>query len=114
MAVGRKQARKPLQSTSRPAATPEARENQLISMAYDLAEQRFLDGTATSQEVTHFLKLGSSRETLEQQRLTYENKLTAVKIEAAESAARVEALYTEALDAMRSYAGREVVEPGDD
>ncbi|QBZ73565.1 hypothetical protein SEA_ROSAASANTEWAA_1 [Streptomyces phage RosaAsantewaa] len=114
MTVHRRKHPTPLTSTSRPAATPEARENQLISLAYDLVEQRIRDGTASAQEVTQFLKLGSSRERLEQQRLEYENKLTAVKIEAAESAARVEALYGEALDAMRAYQGQTVTEDDSD
>ena len=58
----------------RPALTPEARENQLISMAYDLVEQRLLDGTATSQETTHFLKLGSTKARLEMEKLQKEQK----------------------------------------
>lgn len=90
----------------KPATTPEERENQVISGAYDLAEEQILGGTASSQVITHFLKLGSSRERLEQQRLEYENKLTQVKIESMASQARVEELYTKALDAMRSYSGQ--------
>lgn len=90
----------------RPATTPEARENEMVSLAIDLAEQQIRDGTASSQVITHFLKLGSSRELLEQERLEHENELTRVKIEAIESQKRVEELYREALDAMRSYAGQ--------
>lgn len=89
----------------RPATTPEARENQLVSMAFDLAEKQLRDGTASSQVVTHYLKLGSSREKLEQERLRRENVLLKTKAEAMESAKRVEELYGKALDAMRSYAG---------
>lgn len=89
----------------KPATTPEARENELVSAAMDLAEQQINEGTASSQVVTHFLKLGSSREQLEQQRLEHENELTKVKIEALASAARVEELYLGAIDAMRSYTG---------
>lgn len=89
----------------RPATTPEGRENQLISLATDLAEKQIADGTASSQVISHFLKLGSTRERLEQQRLEHENELTRVKIEAIESQKRVEELYMEALSAMRSYAG---------
>jgi len=91
----------------RPATTPEGRESQLIAAAFDLVEKRILEGTATSQEVTHFLKLGSSREKLEQQRIAYENQLTETKIEALESQKRVEELYRSALDAMRLYSGQE-------
>jgi hypothetical protein len=77
----------------------------LVSAATDLAEQQIREGTASSQVITHFLKLGSTRERLEQQRLEHENELTRVKIEAIESQKRVEELYLEALSAMRRYAG---------
>ncbi len=90
----------------KPATTPEGRENQLISLATDLAEQQIIEGNASSQVISHFLKLGSTREQLEQQRLAHENELTRVKIEAIESQKRVEELYMQALTAMRSYAGQ--------
>jgi len=89
----------------KPATTPEGRENEMVSAAIDLAEKQIRSGTASSQVITHFLKLGSTRERLEQQRLEHENELTRVKIEALESQKRVEELYMEALSAMRSYAG---------
>jgi hypothetical protein len=89
----------------KPATTPEGRENEMVSKAIDLAEKQIKAGTASSQVITHFLKLGSTRERLEQQRLEHENELTRVKIEALESQKRVEELYMEALQAMRSYAG---------
>lgn len=89
----------------KPATTPEGRENQMVSAAIDLAENQIRAGTASSQVITHFLKLGSTRERLEQQRLEHENELTRVKIEALEGQKRVEELYMEALSAMRSYAG---------
>ena len=92
-------------SRRRPATTPEARENQLISLAVDLAERQLRDGTASSQVLSHYLKLGSSREKLEQERLRGENKLLVAKAEAMESAKRVEELYGQALNAMRSYSG---------
>lgn len=94
----------------RPATTPEARESQVVSQAMDLAEQQIREGTASSQVITHFLKLGSTREQLEQERLMHENELTRVKIEALESQKRVEELYKEALDAMRSYSGQVIPE----
>jgi hypothetical protein len=97
-----------------PATTPEARENQLIAAAVDLAEKQILDGTASSQVISHFLKLGSSRERLEQERIERENELLQAKREAMESAKRVEELYGQALDAMRSYAGQEPMDTFDD
>ena len=90
---------------NKPATTPEGRENQLVSAAIDLAEKQISEGTASSQVITHFLKLGSTREQLEQERLEHENELTRVKIEQIESQKRVEELYMEALSAMRTYAG---------
>lgn len=90
----------------RPALSPEARENQLISLAVDLVEQRLLDGTASSQEVTHFLKLGSMKERLEREKLEEENKLLRARTENLQSQKRVEELYTKALNAMRNYAGQ--------
>ena len=89
----------------RPALTPEARENQLISLAVDLVEQRLLDGTASSQETTHFLKLGSMKNRLEMEKLKEENKLLQARTEALQSAKRVEELYSEAISAMRRYSG---------
>lgn len=89
-----------------PATTPEARENQLIAAATDLAEKQLREGTASAQVISHFLKLGSSREKLEQERLARENELLAVKAEAIAAAKRVEDLYLNALSAMRSYAGQ--------
>lgn len=91
----------------RPATTPEARENELIALAHDLAEDQIRAGHASSQVITHFLKLGSSRERLEQERLAHENELLQVKRQHIESQARVEELYMQALSAMQSYSGNE-------
>lgn len=94
----------------KPATTPDEREAQLVSLAYDVAEEQLRNGTASSQVITQMLKLGSSRERLEQERLTHENELTQVKIEAMESATRMEELYGEAIKAMSAYQGRPVEE----
>lgn len=96
----------PTQKKMRPALTPEARENQLISLAMDLAEQRLRDGTASSQEVTHFLKLGSSKAVLERDKLAEENKLLRAKTTAIENEADSKALYEEAIKAFRNYNGQ--------
>ena len=90
---------------TRPALTPEARENQLIAAATNLAEKQLLEGTASSQVITHYLKLGSSKERLEKEKLERENELLRAKTEALQSAQRVEELYANALDAMRRYNG---------
>ena len=94
----------------RPATTPEGRENQLIALAVDLAEEQIKSGTVSSQVLTHYLKLGSSREKLEQERLRRENHLLAAKAEAMASAKRVEELYGKALNAMRTYVGQDPVD----
>lgn len=104
----------PAKSRRPPATTPEARENQLISLAVDLAEKQMREGTASSQTISHFLKLGSSREKLEQERLSRENELLAEKAASLASQKRVEELYRTALDAMRSYAGQEPIGNTDD
>ena len=90
----------------RPALTPEARENQLISLAVDLAEQQLREGTASSQVITHYLKLGSTRERLERERLEEENKLLRAKTENLQSMKHIEELYTDAIKAMRDYSGQ--------
>ena len=97
-----------------PATTPEARENQLIALAVDLAEEQLRNGTASAQVQSFYIKLGSSREKLEQERLMRENELLQAKSEAIASAQRVEALYKDALNAMRSYAGQEPLEIQDE
>lgn len=88
---------------------------QLSSHAYDLAEEQIRGGTASSQVITHFLKVGSTRERLEQQRIVHENEMLQVKRQAIESQARVEELYVQAISAMRSYAGTATeITDGDD
>lgn len=89
----------------RPALTVEARENQLISLAYDLVEKRLLEGTATSQETTHFLKMGSPRARIEKEILEKQKELISAKTEALQSAKRIEELYADAIAAMRKYSG---------
>lgn len=90
---------------SPPARTEEARESQLISLAMDVVEQRMLDGSASSQEVTHFLKLGSTKERVEREILERKKELMTAQTDAIKSQKRVEELYAEALDAMRAYSG---------
>lgn len=90
----------------RPATTPEGRENQMISLAIDLAERQLAEGTASAQVITHYLKLGSTREVLEREKLKQETELQRAKVESMASAGRVEELYKNALNAMRSYSGQ--------
>ena len=93
--------------TLRPGLTPEAEENQCIAMAYTLVKQRLADGSASSQETTHFLKMGSSKTRRELERLEEENKLLRAKTKAIESAEDMKELYAEAIKAMASYQGIE-------
>lgn len=90
-----------------PGTTPEARENQLVSLAVDLAEKQLAEGTASSQVITHYLKLGSTREKIEKEILENQRDLIQAKTEAIQSSKRVEELYKNALEAMRSYSGKD-------
>jgi hypothetical protein len=89
----------------RPALTPEARENQMIALAVDLAEKQLMEGTASSQVITHYLKLGSTKERIEKEILEKQKELIAAKTENLKSAKRIEELYAEAINAMRRYSG---------
>ena len=90
---------------SRPGLTPESRENQLISLAIDLAEKQLREGTASSQVISHFLKLGSTNNMLEKETLLKNLDLLTAKTESIKSGKVVEELYKSALDAMRRYSG---------
>lgn len=96
-----------------PATTPEARENQLISLAMDLVEKRMRAGTASSQETTHFLKLGSTMSRLDKEILIQQKDLMKAKTESIQSGKRIEELYTNAMKAMRSYSGNRGSEDDD-
>lgn len=89
----------------RPGLTPEARENQLISLAVDLAEKQLLEGTASSQVITHYLKLGSTKERIEKEILEKQKELISAKTQALKSADRIEELYANAIKAMSKYGG---------
>lgn len=90
-----------------PGKTIEARENQLISLAYDLVEERIRKKTATSQEVTAFLKAGSVQTQLEKTKLKQDIELLAAKTESLKSQKRVEELYAKAMSAFRTYSGQD-------
>ena len=89
----------------KPATTPEARENQLIYLATNLAEQQLRDGTASSQVITHYLKLGSSKEKIEKEILEKQKELITAKTESLQSSKRIEELYANAIKAMQRYSG---------
>lgn len=93
-----------------PAITPEGREDQLIALAVNLAEKQLSDGTASSQVISHYLKLGSTKERIEKEILEEQRELIKAKTAALKSAKKVEELYKQALDAMRSYSGSRSVE----
>lgn len=98
----------------RPAITPEGREKQLISLAYDLAEQRLRDGTASAQEVTIFLKLGSTRNQLETEKLRKETQLLETRKQSIEASARMDKMYEDAMRAMQTYKGEITEDPNPD
>ena len=90
---------------TRPAITPEEREQEIVSLAYDLAEQQIRAGTASSQVLTHFLKRGTIEAELELEKLKKENALLAAKTSAIESAQRSEELFSQAIEEMKKYRG---------
>lgn len=90
----------------RPAITPEAREQQLISLAVDLVEKRLIEGTASSQETTHFLKLATSKYKADLEKTKKELELTVAKTEAMKSQIRSEEMFAEAVKAFRGYSGQ--------
>ncbi len=93
----------------RPGLTPESREDQLVALAINLAEQQLLDGTASSQVISHFLKIGSTKERIEREILKEQKDLIKAKTEILKSEKRTEELYDEAIKAMRRYSGQEVI-----
>lgn len=92
-------------SMMRPALTPEARENQLISLAVDLAEKQLREGTASSQVITHYLKLGSTKERIEKEILEKQKDLIDAKTQNLKAIEKTEQMYVEALRAFRGYSG---------
>ena len=90
----------------RPALTPEGEETQMISLALGLAKQQLLDGTASSQVITHFLKLGTERARLEKEKIIKENKLLDVKASEIENKQRTDELFEQAIEAMKRYNGQ--------
>lgn len=99
---------------SRPALTPEARENQMIALAVDAAEEQLRNGTASSQVITHYLKLATVKSRLEIEKLKSENELLKAKTKSLESAEHQEQMYKEAIEAMRRYSGHGEPEDYDD
>ena len=89
----------------RPPLSPEARENQLITLATDLAEKQLREGTASSQLITHYLKLATAREKTEREILELQKELIKAKTKSYQSNEEMKALYADALDAMRRYRG---------
>lgn len=103
-----------ISSNIKPALTPEARENQLIYLATELAEQQLRDGTASSQVITHYLKLGSTKERIEKEILEKQKELITAKTESLQSSKRIEELYSNAIAAMRRYSGHGGVNEDDE
>lgn len=97
-----------------PAYSQETRENQLIALAIDRAEEQLRNGTASPSVIAHFLRLGSTKERLEKEILAQKRELMEAQTEAVKSAKRVEELYANALSAMKYYQGHDEVEEIDE
>lgn len=97
-----------------PAKTSAGRQNQLIEAAFDLAERRLREGSASAQETVHFLRLGSEKERLEREKLKHEVEVLKSRVKEAESRTSSEELYSKALQAMRGYTGEVPIERDDE
>ena len=104
----------PKTKKTRPALTAEGREKQMISMAVDCAEEQLRNGTASSQLIVHYLRLGSEKNRLEMEKLKEENKLLRAKTEAIKSIKSQEELYANAIRAMRRYSGEQIEDETED
>lgn len=104
MAKSKSEANKSYRQFS-PAMTAEEREDQLIARAMAIAEKQLIEGTASSQVITHFLRLGASKERLEKEKLIEENKLLRAKTESIKMDQQNSSMYKEAIDAFRIYSG---------
>lgn len=105
MATTKGNSKSGVQRRSAPAVDPESRENQMIGLAVDQAEKMLMEGHAPTQIVVHYLRLATTKNQLEKEKLKKENILLEAKANAIESAARTEELYAKAIEAMRSYSG---------
>lgn len=103
--ISKRKSGKPIKRNYTPASTPEGRENQLTALAYDRAEEMLLDGTASSQVVTFFLKLGSTKQRLEMEKLREENELLRAKTSNIKSQERSEQKFDEVIAAIKTYRG---------
>lgn len=112
--MGKTNTSKSKSSRIRAPMSQEASENQMIALSMELAKQQLMDGTASSQVITHFLKLGSTKEKLERERLEEENKLLRAKTEMLESSKRAEELYSEVIAAFNRYSGHTISEKDDE
>jgi len=81
----------------------EAREKYLIGLAYDLVEERLLNGTATSQETVHFLRMGSAKEQRDAKLEEMQIELMKAKKEALDSQKNIERMLEEGFAAYTSY-----------
>ena len=92
-------------SPLRPPTSLEAQENLMISLAVQCAEKQLRDGTASSQVITHYLKLGSSKERIEKEILEKQKELIEAKTKNLNSNSEAKELYNKALEAFRRYSG---------
>lgn len=105
---------KPSKSRMAPATTPEGREQQMVSLAFDLAQSQLEDGTASAQVITHFLKFGSSQNALEKEKLRKENLLMQARVDQISASAQNSELYQEAINMMKIYTGEDPEEQTDE
>ena len=105
---------KPSKPRMAPATTPEGREQQMVSLAFDLAQAQLEEGTASAQVITHFLKFGSSQNALEKEKLRKENLLMQARVDQISAASQNSELYMEAINMMKIYTGEDPEEQPDE
>lgn len=96
-----------------PATTPEGREMDMVALAFDLAQKRLEDGTASAQEIIHYLKIGSSRNKLEEEKLRKDNLLSQARVDQISSSAQNSELYEDVIKMMKIYTGEEPEDPNE-
>lgn len=95
-----------VQTKLSPALDPTSRENQMINYAVNLAEKQLREGTASSQVITHYLKLGTQKEKMELEKMELEKQLLQAKTEALQANKRADETYVEVLKALQIYSGK--------
>lgn len=86
-----------------PPLSDKDHEAKLISLTLQMAEQQLIDGTASSQVMTHFLRLGSIRSKVELEKLRLENNLLTEKIQSEKMGQQLKEMFQDVMESLRDY-----------